>query len=320
MLANGKDRSQPASFQTSDGLLEGYAMTIPIRTALFVPGNRPDRIEKAFGTRADAIIIDLEDSVPLAEKESSRPHVREKAAQFGDRMILVRTNALGSDFIKGDLDEAIGEGVDGIILPKAEKADDISKINTLLMEVEENRSLPKGTIRVFPLIESAAAVQHIYDIVSIRTKPDRIYTVMFGAADYTLDMGIEMTMAGNELFYARSRIAIACRAAGVAPPVDTPFMIDLKNTEALISDAGRAKALGFQGKLVIHPNQVDPCNNIFSPRPDEIKKAEKIVQAFKEAEAAGMAAIQLEGKFIDYPVVKRSKDILALAAAISRKK
>ena len=295
-------------------------MTILLRTALFVPGNRPDRIVKAFGTGADAIIIDLEDAVPLSEKESNRQNVREKVAQFADRMILVRTNALGSDFIKGDLDVAIVEGVNGIILPKVERADDINKINTFLLEVEKRSALPEGTIRVFPLIESAAAVQHIYDIVSTKTKPDRMYTVMFGAADYTLDMGIEMTMEGNELFYARSRIAIACRAAGIAPPVDTPFMIDLKNTEALISDAGRAKALGFQGKLVIHPNQVEPCNKIFSPLPEEIKKAEKIVRAFEEAEAAGMAAIQLEGKFIDYPVVKRSKDILALAAAIGREK
>jgi citrate lyase subunit beta/citryl-CoA lyase len=227
---------------------------------------------------------------------------------------------LDSDFIKGDLDEAIVKGVNGIILPKVEKADDMTTMNTLLIEVEKNRALPKGSIRVFPLIESASAVQHIYDIVSTKTKPHRIYTVMFGAADYTLDMGIEMTMEGNELFYARSRIAIACRAAGIAPPVDTPFMIDLKNTEALISDAGRAKELGFQGKLVIHPNQIEPCNRIFSPLPEEIKKAEKIVKAFEAAEAAGMAAIQLEGKFIDYPVVKRSKDILALAAAIGRKK
>jgi len=294
-------------------------MAIFMRTGLFVPGNRPDRIVKAFDTEADVIIIDLEDAVPISEKESSRSNVREKVAQFADRMILVRTNALGSPFIKGDLDEAIVEGVNGIILPKVEKADDISKINKLLLEVEKNRALPDGSIRVFPLIESAAAVQHIYDIISTKTKPERIYTVMFGAADYTLDMGIEMTMEGNELFYARSRIAIACRAAGIAPPVDTPFMIDLKNTDALISDARRAKEFGFQGKLVIHPNQVEPCNRIFAPLPEEIKKAEKIVQAFEESEAAGVAAIQLEGKFIDYPVVKRSKDILALATAIGKK-
>ena len=294
-------------------------MPILIRTALFVPGNMPDRIEKAFGTEADVIIIDLEDAVPLSEKESSRSNVREKVTQFADRMILVRTNALGSPFINGDLNETIIEGVNGIILPKVEKADDIHDINKLLLEAEKTRSIPEGTILIFPLIESAAAVQHVYDIVSTKTKPKRIYTVMFGAADYTLDMGIEMTMEGNELFYARSKIAIACRAAGIAPPIDTPFMIDLKNTEALISDAKRAKELGFQGKLVIHPDQIEPCNRIFSPLPEEIKMAKKIVKAFEESEAAGVAAIQLEGKFIDYPVVKRSKDILALATAIAKK-
>jgi citrate lyase subunit beta/citryl-CoA lyase len=294
-------------------------MAILMRTALFVPGNRPDRIEKAFNTEADVIIIDLEDAVPLSEKENTRTKVKEKVIQFTDRMILVRVNALGSPFIKGDLNETIIEGVNGIILPKVETTDDIHDINKLLLEVEKKRSLPEGAIRVFPLIESAAAVQHVYEIVSTKTKPERIYTVAFGAADYTLDMGIAMTMEGNELYYARSKIAIACRAAGIAPPIDTPFMIDLKNTEALLSDAMRAKELGFQGKLVIHPKQVEPCNRIFSPLPEEIKKAEKIVQAFEEAEAAGMAAIQLEGKFIDYPIVKRSKDILALAAAIDKK-
>ena len=291
-------------------------MAILMRTALFVPGNRPDRIEKAFNTEADVIIIDLEDAVPLSEKESSRSNVREKVTQFLDRMILVRTNALGSAFIKGDLNETIIEGVNGIILPKVEKTDDIHDINKLLLEVEKKRALPEGSIHLFPLIESAAAVQHVYDIVSTKTKPERIYTVAFGAADYTLDMGIEMTMEGNELFYARSKIAIACRAAGIAPPVDTPFMIDLKNKEALISDARRAKELGFQGKLVIHPNQVDPCNAVFSLTHEEIARAEKIVQAFDEAESMGIAAVQLDGKFIDYPVVKRAKEIIALAADI----
>jgi len=209
--------------------------------------------------------------------------------------------------------------VKGIILPKVERADDIHAMNALLRDVEKKRSLPEGSIRLFPLIESAAAVQYVYDIVSAKTRPERIYTVAFGAADYTLDMGIEMTMEGTELFYARSRIPIACRAAGIAPPIDTPFMIDLRDTEALVADAKRAKELGFQGKLVIHPQQIEPCNRIFSPAPEEIDKAERIIQAFQEAEAAGTAAIQLEGKFIDSPVVQRSRDILSVAAAISKK-
>jgi citrate lyase subunit beta/citryl-CoA lyase len=295
-------------------------LQILMRTALFVPGNRPDRIDKAFNTEADVIIIDLEDAVPLSEKEVSRSKVREKAAQYADRMILVRINALGSPFIEGDLEEAIVEGVKGIMLPKVERADDIHAINKLLLEAEKKRLLPEGSMHLFPLIESAAAVQHVYDIVSAKTEPERIYSVAFGAADYTLDMGIEMTTGGTELFYARSRISIACKAAGISPPIDTPFMIDLNDMESLISDAKRAKELGFQGKLVIHPKQIEPCNRIFSPTSEEIAKAEKIVQAFEEAEAAGMAAIQLEGKFIDYPVVKRSRDILTLASSISKKR
>ena len=294
-------------------------MAILLRTALFVPGNRPERIEKAFNTEADIVIIDLEDAVPISEKEISRSTVREKVAQFSHRMMLVRINALGSPFIEGDLEEAIVQGVNGIILPKVEKPDDIHEINGLLSKVEEKRALPQGSIHLFPLIESAAAVQYVYEIVSVKTKPERIYTAAFGAADYTLDMGIEMSMEGTELFYARSRISIACRAAGIAPPVDTPFMIDLNDIEALISDAKRAKALGFQGKQLIHPKQIEPCNRIFSPAPEEIDRAKKIIQVFEEAEAAGTAAIQVEGKFIDYAVVKKSRDILALAAAIDKK-
>lgn len=295
-------------------------MTILIRTALFVPGNRPDRVEKAFKTEADAIIIDLEDAVPLSEKKATRSKVREKVTQFADRMIIVRINPLGSPFIQGDLEEAVVKGVKGIMLPKVERAGDINDINRLLLDVEKKRSLPEGTFLVFPLIESASAVQHIYEIVSTKTKPQRIYTVAFGAADYTLDMGIEMTLEGSELFYARSRISVACKAAGIAPPIDTPFMIDLADIDALVTDAIRAKRLGFQGKLVIHPKQIGPCNQIFSPTAEEIARAEKIVQAFEKAEVAGMAAIQLEGKFIDYPVVQHSKDILALADDINKKK
>jgi len=294
-------------------------MPILIRTALFVPGNRPDRIEKAFNTEADIVIIDLEDAVPLSEKEISRSKVREKVAQFSDRMILIRINGLGSPFIKDDLEEAVVQGVNGIILPKVEKPDDIHEINSLLCAVEKNKAIPDGSIRLFPLIESAAAVQHVYEILSIKTKPERIYTAAFGAADYTLDMGIEMTTQGTELFYARSRISVACRAAGIARPIDTPFMIDLNDIEGLISDARRAKELGFQGKQVIHPKQIEPCNRIFSPTPEEIARAEKIIQVFEEAEAAGTASIQVEGKFIDYAVVKKSRDILALAAAIGNK-
>jgi len=286
----------------------------PIRTALFVPGNRPDRVDKAVNSGADAVIIDLEDAVAFGEKEESRPMVRDKILEYVDRKIIVRVNAMDTKFFQGDLNEVIVPGLGCIIVPKVEQVDHIHEINGHLLHTERERGLAPGTISIIPLIESAKAVQNIFQIVSEKTDPPRLFTVAFGAADYTLDMGIEMTKGGEELWYPRSRISIACRAADVEPPLDTPFMIDLKDMGALKADIKRAKQLGFQGKLCIHPNQIEPCHTIFSPSKEEILYAERVVQAFEEAEAQGIAAIQLDGKFIDYAVVEKSRRVLELAA------
>jgi len=285
----------------------------PMRTLLFVPGNRPERVDKAVAAGADAVIIDLEDAVPLASKEETRPMVREKLLQHAQGHIMVRVNALDSGFLQGDLDAVVMGALRCIIVPKVEGPAHIRDIHRLLSEAESAGGMEPGTISIIPLIESARAVQNIHAIVSEQIEPERFHTVAFGAADYTLDMGIEMTGGGDELFYPRSRIAVACRAAGVEPPVDTPFMIDVKDMEGLRIDALRAKTLGFQGKLCVHPSQVAPCNEIFSPSAGEIAYARQIIETFEEAEAQGLAAIQLEGKMIDYPVVERSRRILRLA-------
>ena len=286
----------------------------PIRTALFVPGNRPDRVDKAINSGADAVIIDLEDAVAMGEKEEARPMVREKILEHADRKIIVRINAMNTQFFLGDLNEVMVPGLQCIMVPKVEQVDHIHEINNLLLHTEKEKGLERGSVSIIPLIESAKAVQNIFQIVSEKTDPPRLFTVAFGAADYTLDMGIEITKEGTELLYPRSLMSIACRAADVEPPLDTPFMIDLKDMEALKADARMAKQLGFQGKLCIHPNQIDPCHAIFTPTKEEILYAERIVKAFEEAEAQGIAAIQLDGKFIDYAVVERSRKILKLAA------
>ncbi|MBW1887658.1 MAG: CoA ester lyase [Deltaproteobacteria bacterium] len=290
----------------------------PIRTALFVPGNRPDRVDKAVNSGADAVIIDLEDAVALGEKEKVRPMVREKILEHVDRKIIVRVNAMDSQFFQGDLNEVIVPGLGCIIVPKVEQVDHIREINRHLLHTEREKGLAPGTISIIPLIESAKAMQNIFQIVSEKTDPIRLLTVAFGSADYTLDMGIEMTKEGAELLYPRSRISIACRAADVEPPLDTPFMVDLKDMEALKADAKIAKQLGFQGKLCVHPNQIEPCNAIFSPTREEILYAEKVVQAFDEAEAKGIAVFQLDGKFVDYAVVERSRRVLKLAVGIPK--
>lgn len=155
----------------------------------------------------------------------------------------------------------------------------------------------------------------------IRTEldPKRDMIIAFGAADYTLDLGINMTVEGRELDFPRTRIPIASKAAGLVPPLDTPWMVDLKDMDALAADARKAKAYGFQGKIVIHPNQIQPCHEIFTPTQEEMALSRRIVEAFQKAEDQGQAAIQLDGKFIDYPVVERARRMLLLAEAILNK-
>ena len=285
----------------------------PIRTALFVPGTRPDRVDKALNSGADMIIIDLEDAVPLARKVEAREKVREKVLEHDGRKTIVRVNAIGSGFCQGDLDEVIVNKLGCIMLPKVESPEQIREIGHRISLLEQERGMSPGAVSIIPLIESARGVQNIFHILSEKTEPARVLTAAFGAADYSLDLGIEMTKEGLELIYPRSRISVACRAANVEPPLDTPFMIDLKDMEGLKADAMRAKQLGFQGKLCIHPNQIGPCHAIFSPTQEEIIHAEKVVQAFEEAEASGVGAILLDGKFIDYPVVERARRTLKLA-------
>jgi citrate lyase subunit beta/citryl-CoA lyase len=288
-----------------------------IRTALFVPGNRPDRVDKAVKTASDVVIIDLEDAVPYSQKKETRPVVREKILNYQERPVLVRINALDTEFFQDDLNAVVVEGLVCIMVPKVETAAQIQEINRGLLEMEAKNGMRPGGISIIPLIESSLAVENVFQIVSQRTDPERLFTVAFGAADFALDMGFEITKTGEELLYPRARIAVACRAAGVEPPLDTPFMIDLKDFEALEADIKRACQLGFQGKLCIHPNQVDICNQLFSPSKEEIQYAQKVIQAFDEAEAGGSAAIQLEGKFVDYPVVERCRRILKISKLIS---
>jgi citrate lyase subunit beta/citryl-CoA lyase len=290
----------------------------PLRTALFAPGNRPDRGEKALGLAADAVIIDLEDAVPIAEKESSRALVRELLDTHPGKRMYVRINALTTPYALGDL-EAIGsKNLEGILLPKVESVDDIVQIDTLLTALEKKNGLTVGSLEIISICETAKGLEELYPIVLAQPEHHRVSTVAFGAADYTLDLGIALTRDGKELEYPRIRIPIACRAAGIAPPLDTPWMVDLKDIDGLIADAKKAKAYGFQGKIVIHPNQIDPCHEVFTPTAEEIAYAKKVIDAFEEAERAGKAAIQLEGKFIDYPVVEKARRTYALAQAIAQ--
>ncbi len=287
-----------------------------IRSALFVPGNRPDRVEKALASGADLVVVDLEDAVPFSQKQEARGMVKAKILEHRGQRLCVRVNSTGSGLITQDLQSIVVKGLQLIMLPKVEGPADLLQVNRHLLEMEKNAHMSPGSIRTIALIESALGIEKIFDIASTRGEPQRLLTMAFGAADFTLDLGIDMTPEATELLFPRARMAIACRAAGLAPPIDSPYMIDIRDTEGLVADATMAKSLGFQGKLCVHPAQVSPCNAVFSPSERELDHAVRIIDAYEQTLSEGHSVVELDGKFIDPPVVERAKRTLLLAKAI----
>ena len=288
-------------------------MTTPklVRTALFVPANRPERVDKAIASGADAVIIDLEDSVPPEEKVSSRATIALKASEHAKRSIWVRVNPIHTEWFADDVCAAVVCGISCIVFPKPSDAPDVERVAAAIGAAECKQGMADKSVSLIPFIESAAALENAYRIANAAT--GRLLTVAFGAADYTLDMGVDMTAGAEELSYARFRIGVACRASGVGWPLDTPYMLDIHDLEGLQADAMRAKQCGFGGKLCIHPKQVDVCNRVFSPLPAEIERARKAVEAFDEARRQGRGVVQVDGLMVDYPVYYRLKQVLELA-------
>ena len=262
-----------------------------------------------------AVILDLEDAVAIAEKPATRGSVVAAYAQPRTGLLYVRVNAADTEFCHGDLDAIVGSGLDGIILPKVETAATLQTIDWLVANLERERGLVPGAIDLVPIVETARGVR---DIDAILAPATRIKHCAFGAGDFTLDVNMIWSRAESELAYARARVVTASRAAGIEAPLDTVW-VDLQDEEGLEASTRQALALGFQGKMCIHPNQIGVVNRVFTPTNAEIDFAERVVAAFAKAEAEGSAAIQLDGKFIDYPIVYRAQRTLDAMAAIRAK-
>jgi len=281
---------------------------------LFTPGNNMRMIYKAGTLRADAIILDLEDAVPMAEKETARIFIKDSIEQVaaGGVQVFVRTNAFTTGLAEEDLNWTVQAGLDGIVLPKAESKDDVLETEKLITALEKERELEPGGLVIVPILETARGVMNAYEIV---TASRRVVAVAFGSVDFTRDMGINLSREGTELFYARSHIAVTARAADVQA-IDTPW-IDVADREGLVRDSERGRQLGFRGKLLIHPSQIEPVNRVFSPSEDEVEYARKVVEAFSEAEARGLGAISLDGKMIDVANFRQAQDLIAWAEVIA---
>ena len=283
------------------------------RSMLFLPGNNPNMIINAGCLGADAIIFDLEDAVAPAEKDAARILVRNtlRHSDLSGCDVIVRINSVDTDYWKSDLDLILPESPDVILLPKASTPADVLAVDSYMSEVEARVGLNPGTVALMPLIETALGVENAYVIASASK---RICALFLGAEDLTADLRCKRTKEGREIEYARQRLVVAARAAGV-DVYDTPFT-DVNDDEGIVKDATLAKAFGFSGKASISPRHVEVINQVFSPTLAEIDYAYEVLDAIELAKKQGKGAVSLYGKMIDAPIVARAEQTIAMAVAL----
>ncbi|MBI2218421.1 MAG: CoA ester lyase [Candidatus Rokubacteria bacterium] len=293
-------------------------MTTALRSMLFAPGNEPRKVKKVASFGADAIILDLEDAVPNADKVATRPMVRDAVREIHGPLVCVRVNGLGTRLTAGDVDGVVAEGLDVIVLPKTEAPEDVVAVDAMIAAAERREGLAAGRVRVLPLVETARGV---LAASAIAGASPRVLTIAFGSGDFTRDLelpAIRWSLAGTELAWARAKLVVDARAAGRPRPIDGPY-IAVRDAEGFVADCRVARTLGYQGKVLIHPSQVEAANRAFAPDADEVAFCRKVLETFAAAEKQGSASITVDGVFVDYPIVEKAERIIALAEAFEAK-
>ena len=283
------------------------------RSMLFLPGNNPNMLINGNCLGSDAVIFDLEDAVSPAEKDAARILVRNtmRYMDFGGCEKIVRINSIDTPFWKADIEEILPWKPDLILLPKTGTAGDVQTVDAYMTQVEEKLGMEKNTVGLMPLIETAMGVENAFAIASAA---GRVQALFLGAEDLTADLQCKRTKEGREIEYARTRLVVAARAAGV-DVYDTPFT-DVNDDEGIVKDAQLAKALGFTGKASISPRHVEVINETFSPTLKEIDYAYEVMDAIALAKQQGKGAIALHGKMVDAPIVARAERTIAMAKAL----
>ena len=287
------------------------------RSMLFLPGNNPNMLINGNCLGADAVIFDLEDAVSPAEKDAARILVRNtmRYMDFRGCEIIVRINSVDTAYWKLDMDAIVPQKPSMLLLPKTGTAADILEADAYLTALEEKLGMEPNTVGLMALIETAMGVENAF---SIATASPRVRALFLGAEDLTADLQCKRTKEGREIEYARTRLVVAARAAGIAV-YDTPFT-DVNDDEGIWVDARLAKSLGFSGKASISPRHVEVINSVFSPTMKEIEYAYEVMDAIELAKSQGKGAIALRGKMIDAPIVNRAQQTIAAAEALGIRK
>ncbi len=282
------------------------------RSLLYVPGNMPSMLQNIPLFGCDAVQIDLEDAVPYSEKDAARILVRRFLENYKERNkeILVRINALDTKWALDDLKAVLPALPDGIRLPKADSPEIVERLDTLLTEYEEELGLEVGHFRILPSIETA---QGVINAVQTARASSRLIGLAFGAEDYVTTMEIERTKVGEELFNARMNVLWGAKAAGIQA-IDSIFA-DVNDMEGLRHETELIKRLGFTGKCMINPRQIDIIHEVFAPKQAEVDYALEVIDAIKRAREMGTGVISLKGKMIDRPIVVRAARVINTARA-----
>ena len=287
------------------------------RTMMFIPGNNPGMMQDAFIYAPDAIMLDLEDSVTMAEKDAARLLVYNalKTIDYGNIEMVVRINPLNTPYGKKDIEAVVKAGVHVVRMPKTETADEVREVEREIERVEQEIGC-LGRTQIMAAIESALGIVNAYEI-AVASK--RMMGIALGAEDYCANLKTQRTLGGDELRLARETIVVAARAAGI-DALDTVYS-NLDDMETFRKEVEFIKTLGFDGKSIINPRQIDIVNEVFAPKEKDINKALTILAAIKEAEKRGSGVIAVNGKMVDRPVVIRAQRTidLAIASGVLRK-
>ncbi|MDY6251804.1 MAG: citrate (pro-3S)-lyase subunit beta [Bacteroidales bacterium] len=281
------------------------------RTMMFVPGNNPGMMQDAFIYGPDSIMLDLEDSVTMAEKDSARLLVYNalKTIDYGNTEMVVRINPLNTPYGKKDIEAVVKAGVDVIRMPKTETAEEVVEVEREIEKVEKEIGC-LGRTQIMAAIESALGIVNAY---AIATASKRMMGIALGAEDYSANLKTQRTPGGAELLLARETIVVAARAAGIAA-LDTVYS-NLNDMDTFRKEVELIKTLGFDGKSIINPRQIEIVNEVFTPSEKAIEKSKVILAAIKEAEQRGSGVIAVNGKMVDRPVVLRAQRTIDLAIA-----
>jgi citrate lyase subunit beta/citryl-CoA lyase len=288
------------------------------RTLLFAPGSRAELLTKAQLGAADAMIFDLEDSVPLNAKEEARKNVQQALALGLKKPMYLRiSNPRAGDYLAdlGVLTNQSLVNVAGVALPKADDAQDIETVSNALQEIEIKAGVAVGSLSILPMIETCLGLRNSFDIAKSSKRVSGMALASAEEGDFMVDLGGRWTPRSLALNYPRSKLVVDSRAAGLEWIVDGVFM-NLKDTQMLREECLIARELGFVGKMAIHPTQVDVMHEVFSPSAEEIEYARGLIAAFREGEARGVGAVKYQGMMVDYANVRLAERTLALVEAL----